>query len=186
MTKNYRNLFIIIEGIDNVGKGTLISNIKNHYNNYTLHQLHYSNVKLSPDKTEKYSNKLYTEMFYLMKEISLIEKSGIICDRSHIGELVYGPIYRNYPGTYVLDIEKQYHDCFFWDDLILITLIDKAENVIERDDGLSFTTELEKKNDEIRAFVQAHKQSTIKNKLLLDISKHNKQQALSKVVEFIN
>ncbi len=184
----HKDLFLIIEGADRMGKSTLITNIKNHYNNYTLHQLHYSNVKQStPEKTIQYSTKLYIEMFELIQEISEQHKnSGVICDRSHIGEMIYGPLYRGYSGKYVLSIESLFHGFDFWNDLILITLIDKAENVIKRDDGLSFSTDLEKKKNEISKFKLAHIESTIQNKLLLDISEHNENQAIQAVVEFIN
>ena len=173
---------------DNVGKGTLITNIKNHFSNFTLHQLHYSNVKHNTkERTIQYSTKLYREMFQLMVEVSKNNKTGVICDRSHLGEMAYGPLYRGYSGEYVLDIEKEYHNYLpIWDNLSLITLIDKPENVLARDDGLSFSINLDKKTQEIDLFIKAHKQSTIKNKLLLDISTHDEAQAIDAVVTFIN
>lgn len=183
-----RNLFIIIEGPDNVGKTTLIQNLKNHYNNFTLHSVHYSNVRQpSPEKTIEYSTKLYTEMFQTMFETSRYDKSGMIFDRSHLGEMVYGPIYRDYTGEYVLDIERQFtHIHPVWDSLYLITLVDEPENLIKRDDGLSFSTDLGKKTVEISNFINAHNKSLIKHKLLLNIASHNAEQAAKKTIEFIN
>jgi len=182
-----RNLFILIEGPDNCGKTTLINNLKNHYSDYTLHALHYSNVKQpTPEKTIEFSTKLYTQMFSIMQNLSTKYKTGVICDRSHLGEMVYGPIYRGYTGDYVLDIEKKNKiNISFWDSLFLITLRDSAERLIERDDGLSFSTDLDKKNTEINNFINAHNQSLIKHKLLLDIETHDAEQALDAAVKFI-
>lgn len=183
-----RNLFVIIEGPDNVGKTTLIQNLKNHYNNYTLHSVHYSNVRQnSPEKVIEYSTKLYTEMFQSMFEMSKYDKAGMIFDRSHLGEMVYGPIYRDYTGEYVIDIERKFtHVHPIWDNLFLITLYDEPENLIMRDDGLSFSTDLIKKQNEINNFKNAHTNSLIKHKLLVNIKYNNAEQAADLAIKFIN
>jgi thymidylate kinase len=185
---NKRNLFIIIEGPDNVGKSTLIQNLKNKFNNFTLHALHYSNVKQeSPAKTIEYSTKMYTEMFQNMFECSKYDKSGMIFDRSHLGEMVYGPIYRGYTGEYVLDVERKFkHIHPIWDNLYLITLIDQPDNLIMRDDGLSFSTDKEKKKTEINNFINAHDKSLIKNKLLINIVHSDAEKVSERVTHFIN
>lgn len=129
---------------------------------------------------------MYTEMFELMRQLTAIDKSGIICDRSHLGELVYSPMYRGYPGEYVLDIENnfKYFDSL-WDNLFLFTLYDNPEHLVQRDDGLSFTTDLSKKKVEINNFLNAHEKSNIKHKKLINIEQHNAQEALQAVVDFI-
>jgi thymidylate kinase len=182
-----RNLFIIVEGPDNVGKSTLIQNIKNQFEDITFHALHYSNVKQSSaDAVVEYSTKMYNEMFKLMVHTVAFDKSGIICDRSHLGEMVYGPIYRGYTGEYVLDIEKQYTNMLsVWDNLILITCYDEPENLIIRDDGLSFSTDFQKKCNEIAGFLNAHEKSNIKNKLLINIKEHDEEEAITAVVKYI-
>lgn len=165
---------IIIEGPDNVGKSTLISNLKNHYNTITLHNLHYSNVKGS---NIEYCKKLYFEMFSL-----LTSDKSFICDRSHLGEMVYGPLYRDYSGEFVLDIEKQ----FDTSEITLITLIDDAESLIERDDGLSFSTDIDIKRRELSNFINAHVKSNIKNKLLVNIKDFNEELLKNHIIKFIN
>ncbi len=183
-----RNLFIIVEGPDNVGKSTLIQNLKNKFNNFTFHNLHYSNVKQeSPSKTIEYSTKMYTEMFQLMFECSKYENTGMILDRSHLGEMVYGPIYRGYTGEYVVDIERKFkHIHPIWDNLYLITLIDQPENLIKRDDGLSFSIDLEKKQTEINNFINAHDKSLIKHKLMINILHSDATKVAERVKHFIN
>jgi thymidylate kinase len=180
-------MFIVVEGIDNVGKSTLIQNLKNRFNDFTFHALHYSNVKQpTAEKVQEYSTKLYTQMFNLMKHQINYDLAGVICDRSHLGELVYGPMYRNYTGEYVLDIEKKYHDIpALWNNVILITLYDDAENVISRDDGLSFTTDVQKKQNEIDSFINAHNKSTIKNKLLVNVKDYNAEELINHAYEYI-
>jgi nicotinamide riboside kinase len=182
-----RNLYIIVEGPDNVGKSTLIQNIKNHFNNFTMHSLHYSNVRQdSPEAVIEYSENLYAGMFEIMVNQSRFKNSGVICDRSHLGEMVYGPIYREYSGEYVLDIEKSYqHLRFIWDNLVLVTLIDEPTRLVARDDGLSFSTDLSKKTTEINNFITAHEKSNIQHKLLLNIKEHDANAAMTAVVEFI-
>lgn len=182
-----RNMFIICEGIDNVGKSTLIQNLKNHYNDYTFHTLHYSAVKQdTADKVIEYSTKMYTEMFEIMMNQIKYDNSGIICDRSHLGELVYGPEYRGYTGEYVLDIERKWHHIHsVWDNLILFTIVDKPERAIERDDGLSFSTDLDKKQKEIDAFLNAHNKSTIKHKYIINIETFNAEQVTKIAVDYI-
>lgn len=180
------NLFVIIEGPDNVGKTTLIKNIKNHYNDYFLHELHYSNVKQDKDKVQEYSTKLYHQMFNLMFQSTIHEKFGFIVDRSHLGEMVYGPIYRNYSGEFVLDIERSYHHILdFWNDVYLITLYDSPENLIKRDDGLSFSIDNNIKQKEIDNFLNAHRLSTIKHKLLINIEYNDEKQTINKAIDFI-
>lgn len=182
-----KNLFIIVEGPDNCGKTTLINNLTKHYNDLTLHVLHYAGAKHSTaEKTISHCTKLYNEMFYTMQHFCALNNTGIICDRSHLGELVYGPIYRGYSGDYVIDIEREHKtNLLLWDNLFLITLYDSSTNLIARDDGLSYSTDLDKKNQEISNFINAHKQSLITHKLLLNIQEHDATQALGKTINFI-
>ena len=107
--------------------------------------------------------------------------NSIIVDRSHIGEMVYSPLYRNYSGDYVLDIEKQYNT----DNFYLIVLTDRAENLISRDDGLSHSTDIDKKNEELELFREAFQKSNIKNKYMMNIEGHNENEVLNKVLDYI-
>lgn len=186
--KEMRNLFVIIEGCDNTGKSTLINNLKNYYNKITLHNLHYSNVKQDNiSEVIKYNKKLYNEMFELMTFELKNDKTGLIFDRSHLGEIVYGNIYRGYSGDYVLDIEKKFnHILDVFENLFLITLVDEPENLISREDGLSFSVELDKKQRELELFDLAHTSSTIKNKLIINIKNKDAEAVFKEVTEFID
>lgn len=165
---------ILVEGPDNVGKTTLIQGIQNKLNDIQFHVLHYSNVKQeSKEKSILYNKTIYKQMFELFNS-----DLSFICDRSHLGEMVYGPIYRNYSGEYVLDLEANSGLC---DEIYLVTLIDTSDNLITRDDGLSFSTESIIKNQEIRNFVNAHEKSNIKNKLIINVDSHGIDEVLEKV-----
>ena len=125
-------------------------------------------------------------MFNLMLHLSKFKNAGMICDRSHLGEMVYGPIYRNYTGEYVLDIEAVYNVMkTFWDNVILITLVDKPERLIERDDGLSFSIDVDKKTTEINNFKNAHDKSTIKHKYIIDIETFDADAVKQIATEYI-
>jgi len=164
-------MILIIEGPDRCGKSTQILKTQPLLTDRPLHTLHYSSIKgfKTSNEVKTYSEKLYKSMFTLLRENHY--ESHFILDRSHIGEVVYSPMYRKYDGSYVYDIEKLFSaDPDFWSELYLITFIDNAENVIKRDDGLSFTTELEKKKIEIQAFVDATNRSHILNKTIININ----------------
>lgn len=186
--RDMRNLFLIVEGPDNVGKSTLINNLNNYYNKLTMHNLHYSNVKQDNiSEVIKYNKKLYNEMFELMTFELKNDKTGLIFDRSHLGEIVYGNIYRGYSGDYVLDIEKKFnHILDVFENLFLITLVDEPENLISREDGLSFSVELDKKQRELELFDLAHISSTIKNKLIINIKNKDAEAVFKEVTEFID
>lgn len=144
--------------------------------------LSFANVKQnSPEEHIEYSTELYDNMFKLCTFQTRVIRNSIIVDRSHIGEMVYSPLYRNYSGDYVLDIESEY--CT--DNFFLIVLTDRAENLISRDDGLSHSTDLDKKNEELKLFREAFKKSNIKNKYMMNIEDHNEDEVLDKVLDFI-
>ena len=89
---------------------------------------------------------------------------ALICDRAHLGECVYSPIYRDYSGDFVFEEEKN----FIWQDNLkrikLILFTDDAENVIKRDDGLSFSIDLDTKKKEIELFDKAFEKSILNKK----------------------
>ncbi|MCF0124822.1 MAG: hypothetical protein HUJ68_03545 [Clostridia bacterium] len=152
---------LLVEGCDNVGKGTQIEFIKNYVENKyncPVHYMHYSNIKgkSSSDDIRKISEELYKQMFDIVgKDYG---NCLIICDRSHLGEAVYSPIYRNYSGDYVFDIEKE---AIKNTKVGLLVFTESVENLIKRDDGLSFSIDPDKKKDEIDRFKVAFDKSSL-------------------------
>ncbi len=179
-------MILILESPDNCGKSTQVQKLIHLFHDKSIHQLHYSSLKgfNNVEEIKLYSSRMYDDMFKLL--YSNYENMHFILDRSHIGEMVYGPMYRNYEGDYVLDIENYWKTFkYFWNEIYLITFIDKPDRIISRDDGLSFTTDIIKKEKEIELFKSAHNKSLVENKLLINIENLNKDKVFEKIKEFI-
>lgn len=152
----------IIEGVDRMGKSTLIQGIQEELG-YHL-QIHYE----KPKKLKAYENsdspllnymvELYRGMFELIDA-----DHKVIFDRGHLGEVVYAPLYRKYSGLYVYDMEKWSHTKNA--RLILLTTSDFS---FIQDDGLSL--DFSKKEEEQDAFISAFRMSNIEDKILIDVS----------------
>lgn len=161
---------ILIEAPDACGKDIQIAFIEAEFarRNKVSHVFHYSNIKLADNKEiEKASKLRYREMFNILNMSS--EFNNFIMNRSHLGEVVYSPLYRNYSGDYVFDYEKDFlskeHQ-----PTKLILFLDDAEKIIERDkkrgDNKSFSLDLDKKNQEIESFKRAYEKSSLDKKII--------------------
>ncbi len=187
---------ILIDGIDRLGKSSLIERIQQELGYYLV--IHYDKPKLlgnyietaiaikrsNPEETDyvnelrslsvnNLARRLYQEetnrgMFNLMKS-----EVPIIFDRTHLGELVYSPLYRNYQGEYVYEYEQDYIDSKPYshehDSRLILLTSSNTEMLV--DDGLSFDPS--KKNDEQNMFIEAFNNSKLLNKVIVDV--HNGQ-----------
>ena len=184
--------FIIIEGTDNVGKDTQQDLIIKNMSDHVFHKLHYSSLpfKDDNDKHATYSKKLYETMFQLMMKSKLGSSKNdsdinLIFNRSHLGETVYSPLYRGYSGDYVFDIEKKYTKALR-EDLYLITLVNDPHTILKRDDGKSFYGNEEEVKAEVEGFNRAHRKSTIKNKLLVNVGTMSAIEVSNILIEFLH
>lgn len=177
----------IICGPDNVGKGTQIQKIKeeSEKRGISAHILHYSNIKAFGNDNKKIreaSYKQFRDMFKLINFAAGEDSMNLILDRAHLGECVYSPIYRDYNGEFVFEEEKT----FIWQDNLkrikLILFTDEAENLIKRDDGLSFSTDLEKKKKELELFDSAFEKSIL-NKKRIKLDGRNAEQIWNEEVK---
>lgn len=177
--------FIIIEGTDNTGKDTQQNLIIEKINNLVFQKLHYSSLPFKDDKEKhiSYSQKLYDDMFKLMM-MSKEQDINIIFNRSHLGETVYSPLYRQYSGDYVFDIEKQYVN-HLRQELYLITLVNDPHIILSRDDGKSFYGNEEEVKAEVDGFRRAHRLSKIKNKLMVNIGTMSADAVSKIIVDFL-
>ena len=163
-------MIIIFEGLDRVGKSTQIKLLQKRLIDKPTHVIHYSAISgITPEQSQNYSEKLYRDMFDMMHDAHYRGRN-LIFDRSHLGEFVYAPIYRNYSGNYVFEIENEYALNPFFNDIFLIVLIDEPESAISREDGNSFSTDITIKQLEISKFKLAYEYSSIKNKCLININ----------------
>lgn len=181
----------IIEGLDRLGKSTLIDGIKNklgfhlQFHRQKPEFLSFYDPGLSKATSFEEAGKLKGRALYeyqracfsadmqLINASSYCDKNGnvqipIIFDRSWLGEYVYAPMYRGYPGDYVFDLEIE-HDIGERDDVVLILLVEDFK--ISKhflDDGLSF--DISKRQVEQELFIEAFCKSKIKRKIAISVT----------------
>jgi len=114
-----------IEGLDRLGKSTLIRGIMDRGGFYqTIHFSKPEKLAVYEHAKDKSPLQLYQEESF--RNSMLLARSGarIIFDRWHLGEAVYAPLYRGYDGDYVFKQEKM----FAMDEVHSIRLILLVEN----------------------------------------------------------
>lgn len=163
---------IIVEGPDRLGKSTLIRNLQNYLYNletvYPTQTVYYYNFKAPADKIQRISRMHYLSGFDTLKNAYHKNHTHILMDRFHLGEYVYSEKYRGYDGSYVFKDEEEHVDDLKGNTL-LVLLYDNAENLISRDDGESFTIDINEKNEEIKRFLNAFELTKLKNKIKINI-----------------
>ena len=175
---------VIFEGQDNCFKTTQTKMLLTHFANNLepTHMIHYSNISNITNKiSEKYSIKLYNNMFFLINSINNIN-CNIIFDRSHIGEAVYSPLYRNYNGNFIFNIEKNFINYNWWNNIYLFLLEDNLYDIIKREDGNSFATDLINKKQEKTLFNKAFNKSYIKNKFIINVNNKDRKLIHKEIV----
>lgn len=161
---------IIFEGPDRVGKDSYIAELSSHVSNYTIRHWSFPQGLDNDDKTD-WQKKTFLEEFvhYAHAQIQL-RNHTFFWNRAHLGELVYGKIYRDSnPDAWVLQMEET----FGFDtnpDIYLIHLTADPEFLVKQDDGKSYSGELEKKKKEAEAFEKAVADSKIINKLTVKVN----------------
>ena len=172
----------MIEGLDRLGKDTLINGILNMRGYHQV--LHFSKpVVLDIYKNEQWEMKEHRpvraystyplktyqeESFKTMFSIMSEARSRVICNRAHLGECVYAPMYRGYDGQYVFDLERdfliqQVHN------LRLVLLTQNFETMGEIvDDGESF--DFSKRQQEQELFIAAFEKSIISDKRIVSVT----------------
>lgn len=182
---------VIAEGVDALGKSTQIQKIKDEFEKrgISVHILHYSNIKSFGNDNKKIreaSYKQFRDMLKLANYAAGEDSMALILDRSHVGEAVYSPLYRNYNGDFVFEEEKT----FLWQDNLkrikLILFTDEVEAIIKRDkernDGLSFSLDPEMKKKELELFDKAFEKSIL-NKKRIELKGRNAEQIWNEEVK---
>lgn len=159
----------IIEGIDNIGKGTLIKNIQNMYGYF--HYIHYEKPIKSiayNNSTIKWQEESFRQGFHL-----LTTHVRTIYDRFHLGECVYSPLYRDVDGEYVFKLEREYIYPRMGkaQDTTRMILLTTSNFDIIIDDGLSFNKDAKEKEQQL--FINAFDKSIIDNKVIIDVHDGN-------------
>jgi thymidylate kinase len=175
---------LIIEGTDRTGKDTLIQSLMAKYPNSEMVHWGYPVGDTNDEKTE------YQKMSfgYLMRWYKFKKKMSnldlLIWNRSHIGEYVYGTIYRDsYPDTWIPELENE----FLKDDkdVYLVLLQADAEFIVTQDDGESYSNKLVDKQAEINKFEEAFNNSIILNKTKIKVNNGNEYNSADIITEIV-
>jgi len=193
---------IIIEGLDRCGKSSLIEGLCKHFKFDNVTIRHFS----KPPKGEALEwqicafeqegellNHIKDNDFYQHKYFENI----LIWNRSHIGEYVWGPLYRKVSKEVVKGVLADYESEYLQDDVIeylkntyLIYLYADAAFLNNLEDGNSFSNTIEQKERELFAFDEAIDFSIVPNKMRIKVCDENleffnKEHILNQVIEFI-
>lgn len=168
---------LIIEGPDRCGKNTLIKNLTAQAENFVVR--HWGIAKGDSDfEKRNYQYQFFKKEFQLASERNKFEMSDkqryprdiYIWNRAHLGEFVYGDLYRNTnPREWVMRMETDFS--FDIDPSVyLLLLYAPAEFLSNQDDGKSFSHKKENREAELRRFEMAFEQSKIMNKYKLNVT----------------
>ncbi len=177
----------IIEGLDRLGKSTLIEGILRENG---FHQvIHYERPKLlqfymdravehayhlgdDDDEAALKRKALFMYQYDTFDVMCRLITSGayLILDRAHLGEYVYAPIYRGYDGNFIFDLERSYllNSSNLGIRLILLTEdFEKSKHFV--DDGKGLGTE-DKRPQEQARFIEAFNKSIIADKKMICVT----------------
>lgn len=161
---------IIFEAADRCGKDTYIAELTKGLRNYTIRHWSFPQGNSNDEKTNWQKNSFHDEFSHYVFLSARFPDHILFWNRAHLGELVYGSIYRDSrPHTWVPNLEYQYgmvNDS----NVFLVHLTADPEFVAAKDDGKSYSNTLEKKIEEINAFAKAVDDSDIKNKITIKIN----------------
>jgi len=182
-----RRKVIIVEGMDNVGKDTQIKAICNHFPEDNFHTLHYHAIKSRSNSGARYAaEQTYSEMFRI---IDTMYDLNFILNRSHLGEYVYGPMYRNYKDPeYVFQMERTPLIQGVMNDAALLILThNHPETLAEREDGDSLSQgQIELIEQERDRFYDVYLESAARHKLLLPVDGMSKEAVTDKVIGWLD
>jgi nicotinamide riboside kinase len=173
----------LIEGLDRLGKSTLVENIIDKLGYYQ--RLHFSKPKM----VERYANAeadvelavkygvssenaaLFHYQQACFRNLFIMAHSygRFICDRAHLGEAVYSNLYRGYDGNYVFDLEEN----LAANELARVRLILLVENFTCSkhfvDDGHSLGPESARAKEQ-DLFMHAFNRSIIRDKRVVSVT----------------
>jgi len=159
---------IIVEGLDNVGKDLLIKHLSDTEKNVMVRHWSYPQGNSNDEKTQYQKDSFHNEMKKWQLGNSNNFDETLIWNRSHIGEYVYGTIYRqSHPETWIPQLEHEYLTC---DNVYLIFLYADADFLIDEDDGKSYSVNKKDKELEIQKFHESIDKSIIKNKIKIKVN----------------
>ena len=171
-----------IEGLDRLGKSTLIDGIQQRLGFYQV--VHFGKPEVldiyrdavpSFQELPHFSNNLPAYSKYVYQRETFINsmvmaQSGarLIFDRWHLGEDVYAPLYRGYTGEYVFALERAAQLHLVGDIRLILLTEDFDRSLHFVSDGNSFDDSKRVKEQEL--FVQAFQKSIILDKRIICVT----------------
>jgi thymidylate kinase len=177
---------ILLEGLDRTGKDTLVKSLSDIVPSTKTVHWGFPKGDTNEQRIVYQKESFLLNMMQYRVDVLKNQTELIIWNRSHIGECVYGPMYRNSTADWIFDLERKYlHDS----EIYLVYLYGDTEFLLSNDDGESFTTDIAKKENEAKLFAEAVDKSLIQNKLKIKVNNGNnyidKQRILDTVRDFI-
>jgi hypothetical protein len=163
---------ILVEGIDRLGKDTLLRGIQDRHGFHLV--LRYEKPPIlecyAREASDSPQRRYQKASFRTLIEILCLEGDiNILCNRSHLGEFVYAPIYRQYSGEYVFDLEREFR-LNEKSDVRLVLLTENFERSRHFvDDGKSLGA-AEKRPVEQELFIEAFERSVISDKRVVCVT----------------
>lgn len=147
------NKILIVEGLDRCGKGTFIKKYRSLVDNFSTVRFH---CDAPPSVIDKGLHVAWSMRHYnaVLGQARLMWNNSfdVIFDRSHIGEFVYGKLYRKYDPDWVFDC----HDKILMAEprvdwynenqvpkVEILVFTDSPESLWARDDGEGLSSSLE-------------------------------------------
>lgn len=182
-------MIIIVEGQDRCGKDSVIDFIKaKYFSSAVFHEVKYTKINsiYGWNGYKEYKELLYRDAMRLVMTAA-INNINLILNRSWISEYVYASLYRGYEPKHLFIQENDYFTDGILDNVFLIVLTDKEDNLVKREDGNSLTTNsgLRYFKAEVDKFKEAFDMTTIRkvNKLFLDVSKLDNVEQVKQTID---
>ena len=169
---------IFFEGQDRCLKSTMINRLILTDPNHHYHTIHYGKPPRIAN-VQQYQERVYNEMFEIISK-----DASFILDRSHLGEMIWSPIYRNYDSKpFIQEIEKEwYHKQRGEKKIFLFILVDSNfDKWSKRDDGngLNNDCNFDKHMKEISFFKESLNYTCIESKFLIDLKHWYAEDAMN-------
>lgn len=175
---------IIVDGMDNTGKSTLIARLTKvleSLGNTTI-TIHSQKPPkdIAPEDTSAYQHKYYLDLINMLATLKSERKYDyIILDRGWISEYVYGPLYRNRGKQEIVEdnivLDKKVLSLFnIPSDVYLIMLLGSTKFLLSREDGKSLSDNDENLIElERTEFEKGYDYSLIDKKIYYEVDSDN-------------
>ena len=175
---------IIVDGMDNTGKSTLIARLTKVLEllgntTITIHSQK-PPKDIAPEDTSAYQHKYYLDLINMLTTLKSERKYDyIILDRGWISEYVYGPLYRNRGKQEIVEdnivLDKKVLSLFnIPSDVYLIMLLGSTKFLLSREDGKSLSDNDESLIElERTEFEKGYDYSLIDKKIYYEVDSDN-------------